>query len=458
MSEDDTPEKDDQYVDFADAKRMLEDHVDLMHKEHHSHAKLYKPQFRAKDGTLYVKHQIESESITKGQVLDIVDMFFEWYPGGSSFAEKALWKSMDRYNLMHTAKDREGNLEKKTRIGPAYSSGATIMSNGKASRMGPNVTIEFETQPHFDKRDMVVNKLLYDILLKKEEAEMTDLAKMRELGCIVYDDLSAYDWDFLAGYYETKREVYNQIVLPNKNKELFTKLYAKTRSRPEQTGYNCFMFSGTYGVGKTEMAKVVANILGYNFVEMPLEAVMTKWYGEAEKQLGRVFDAARGLGPTVLFLDEIDCLAGDRDGGMHEATKRIMSVLMTNTAKTRMDGDLVVVAATNKPDTIDGGLMRRFKKHLKFPLPEHDDLVAIYNHYAKQLDEITLEELARMSKGFSPFDVLSACAAAEDKYMDDMLEKENPHVISPPEHYYLKGVEKIRKINDPDKKKIGFGG
>ncbi len=454
-------EVDDQYIDFADGKKTIEEHVKKLSKEYEGKAKISDPEFKVKDGCIYVTHQVECDRLTKGHVLDIADMFFEWYPGGSTFAEKALWKSMSRYNLMHRAYNSDRELEKQTRIAPAYNKGAQLLSGGKVSRIGPHISVEFETSPDFDKRDIVVNKMLYDILLPKDAGVSdgkVDLGQMQELGCIVEEDLSAYDWEFLAGYYKTKKDIYNRIVLPNLNKELFDKVYAKTRARADQTGYNCYMFSGVPGVGKTEMAKVVAHVLGYNFLELPLEAVMTKWFGEAEKQLGRVFDNARRLGPTVLLLDEVDCLAGDRDEGMHEASKRVMSVLMTQTAKTRMTGDLVVVATTNKEDTIDSGLMRRFKKQIIFPLPEHDDLVAIYGHYAKQIDDRVLEALARKSKGFSPFDVMSACATAEEAYIDHMMKMENSHIFTPPEHCYLDGVKKIRKLNDPDKKKIGFGG
>ncbi len=441
-------------VDFYDAKKTLEDFVNELAGRERNDLTIYAPSMSVKNSTITINHFIESGTYNQGRVIDVIDLFFEYYPGRSSFQEKGLSKFMGEYRVSHSVIGSDNKLLKKITVGPAFSKGKSVITNNEVKHIGPHVSISFEVSNYLDKRDLDFNMTLYKMLVPKEEQKQ-DLSNMRELGCIIYDNISDYGWDYLAGYEKTKREIENKLVRPNLKKDIFKMLREGTRKNPSQVGYNCFMFTGTYGVGKTDMAKVVANRLGYNFVELPLEAVMTKWYGESEKILGKVFERARTLGPTVLFLDEIDCLAGDRDSGMHEATKRIMSVLMTNTAKTKLGDDLVVIAATNKPDTIDGGLMRRFKKRIDFPVPEHADLCAIYRHYAKHLDDAVIEELASKSEGFSPFDILNVCNNAEDFYVESIADGEKPSL--PGKEFYMQGIEGTAG-DKAKKKKIGFAG
>ena len=132
------------------------------------------------------------------------------------------------------------------------------------------------------------------------------------------------------------------------------------------------VWQGPPGCGKTSTARILAKQLGVPFVLLPLESLVSKWYGEAEQRLAAVFDATAAMGPTVLFFDEIDALATSRDapGGMHEATRRSLSVLLRKLDGFEANASTVLIAATNRPQDLDAALTSRFELAVRFPLPD----------------------------------------------------------------------------------------
>ncbi len=133
------------------------------------------------------------------------------------------------------------------------------------------------------------------------------------------------------------------------------------------------LLHGPPGTGKTLLARCLALGVGARFVHVRSTDVTSKWYGEAEKRLQAVFDEARANPPTVIFFDELDAVAPAREDS-HEATHRIVSTLLVNLDGLEDVHDVVVVGATNRPDTIDPALTRpgRFDRLIEVPLPDRE--------------------------------------------------------------------------------------
>lgn len=124
---------------------------------------------------------------------------------------------------------------------------------------------------------------------------------------------------------------------------------------------------------------------------MPLEAIMSKYYGESESRLAEIFEAASAMGSVILFIDEIDSLATSRESGLHEATRRILSTLLRKIDSFESDGEVLVICATNRKKDLDPALISRLDLSIKFDLPDERTRSLIFQRYAKQLSEEQLK-------------------------------------------------------------------
>lgn len=171
---------------------------------------------------------------------------------------------------------------------------------------------------------------------------------------------------------------------------------------------------GPPGTGKTLLARCLAREAGARFIHMRATDVTSKWYGEAEKRLQAAFDVARKQAPAVIFFDEIDAIARNREDS-HEATHRVVSTLLENMDGLEESKGVVVIAATNRPESVDSALTRpgRFDRLVEVPLPDAAGRRAIFNvHLGKAeahagrtlfepLDGEGWEHLLDASTGFS---------------------------------------------------------
>ena len=128
-------------------------------------------------------------------------------------------------------------------------------------------------------------------------------------------------------------------------------------------------------------------------VYMPLEAIMSKYYGESESRLAEIFEAAGAMGSVILFIDEIDSLATSRESGLHEATRRILSTLLRKIDSFESDGEVLVICATNRKKDLDPALISRIDLSIRFELPDDSTRAKIFQRYAKQLSNSELEQL-----------------------------------------------------------------
>jgi transitional endoplasmic reticulum ATPase len=211
-------------------------------------------------------------------------------------------------------------------------------------------------------------------------------------------------WDDIGGLHDAKRELREGIELPLRHPDAFRRLGI----RPAKG----FLLFGPPGTGKTMLAKAVAREAEANFIATKSSDLLSKWYGESERQVARLFQRARQVAPTVIFIDEIDSMAPVRGGGLGEpaVTERVVNTLLAE-----MDGleelrGVVVIAASNRPALLDPALLRpgRFDDLIYVPVPEEDGRLHILRIHTRNMplaDDVELESIAARTDGYTGADL-----------------------------------------------------
>jgi transitional endoplasmic reticulum ATPase len=211
-------------------------------------------------------------------------------------------------------------------------------------------------------------------------------------------------WDDVGGLDDARERLREGVELPLKDPDAFRRLGI----RPAKG----FLLYGPPGTGKTLLAKAVAREAEANFIATKSSDLLSKWYGESEQQIARLFARARQVAPTVLFIDELDSLVPARGGGMGEpqVTERVV-----NTILAEMDGleelqSVVVIGATNRPNLIDPALLRpgRFDELIYVSVPDEGGRRRILGiHTAKMplADDVDLDVIAARAERFTGADL-----------------------------------------------------
>ncbi|MCX8196674.1 MAG: AAA family ATPase, partial [Acidilobaceae archaeon] len=218
--------------------------------------------------------------------------------------------------------------------------------------------------------------------------------------------------------------------------------------------------------GKTLLAKAVATESGANFIAVRGPEVMSKWVGESEKLIRDIFKKARQHAPAIVFFDEIDAIAYAR--GTEEGSKvveRIVSQLLTEIDWISDLQNVVVMAATNRPDIIDPALLRpgRLGKLIYVPPPDEParlEILRIHTRKTPLADDVDLRELARITEGYTGADLVAVLQEAtmmairesmrspiiEWDYIEEALKKVRPSVTKQMEEFYIRWLETARQM------------
>lgn len=249
-------------------------------------------------------------------------------------------------------------------------------------------------------------------------------AKLEELGVDVFEgDDSSLTWDALAGYDDVKKSIENTLTLPLKHPHVYESIVRGTRKRFESNLPKAVLYEGPPGCGKTLSAKILAASIGVPFVHVPLETILSKFYGETTRKLAEILQTANDLGPCLVFIDECDSIGLSRSSSteVHEVTRRTLSVLLRHIDGLDGPQNTILLAATNHKEDIDPALMSRFDVVVSFPLPDMETRAAVLALYAKHLSQEELRTMAELSAGFSGRELLDVCEEAERTYAGHLV-------------------------------------
>jgi len=256
-------------------------------------------------------------------------------------------------------------------------------------------------------------------------------------------------WDDIGGLEKAKQEMREAIEWPMKYPEVFKEVGIKPPKG--------ILLYGPPGTGKTLMAKAVANESNANFISVKGPELLSKWVGESEKHVREMFRKARQVAPAIIFFDEIDSLAPRRGGiGDSHVTERVVSQFLTELDGLEELKDVVVIAATNRPDMVDPALLRpgRIEKHIYIPPPDKRARKEIFRIHTRDMplaEDVSLDELAEKTEGYSGADIEAVCREAGlyavreavEKYKGENI-KENVKNIKVTKDHFLKALEKVK--------------
>ncbi len=210
-------------------------------------------------------------------------------------------------------------------------------------------------------------------------------------------------YEDIGGLQDVKQELIETVEWPLKNKEAFKRLGVKP---PKGV-----LMYGPPGTGKTLLAKAVAHEAESNFILVKGPELLSKWVGESEKAVRKVFEKARQTAPTIIFFDEIDSIAPRR--GMNSdsnVTERVVNQLLTEMDGLQELNDIVIIAATNRPDILDTALLRpgRFDRIILVPVPEKKSRKQIFEVHTADMPlakDVIINELVTKTEGYVGADI-----------------------------------------------------
>ncbi len=333
--------------------------------------------------------------------------------------------------------------------------GADLESLTKEAAM--NVLRKVLPKMQLDGEEQIPQELLETLVVK--HSDFTNALKvvrpsaMRE----VLIETPNISWNDVGGVDNTKQELKEVVEWPMKYPKSFTRMGIKP---PRGV-----LLYGPPGTGKTLLAKAVAKESEANFIQIKGPSLLSMWVGKSEEGVRKIFERARQVAPCVVFFDEIDAIAGKR--GVETGTKVTERVL--NQLLAEMDGledlsDIIVVAATNRPDMLDPALLRpgRFDKILLVNAPDEKGRLTILKIHTKKMPlakDVSLNDIAKKTDGFTGADIESLVRESamlalresvdsknvKKKHFEKALDKINPSVSKPTIEVYKKIEDKFIK-------------
>jgi transitional endoplasmic reticulum ATPase len=300
----------------------------------------------------------------------------------------------------------------------------------------------------------------------KEAMKGIEPSAMRE----VLVEIPKVSWEDVGGLEEVKREVIEAVEWPLRYPEKFKRFGI----RPPKG----VLLYGPPGTGKTLIAKAVANESDANFISVKGSELLSKWLGESEKAVRKIFRKARQVAPCIVFFDEIDAIAPVR--GVDEGTRAVERVV--NQLLTEMDGledleGVMVIGATNRPDMLDPALLRpgRFDRLVFVTPPDKKSRLAIFRIHTRNmpLRGVDLMELAELTEGYVGADIEAVCREAvmlamrenlnaeyvERRHFIEALKKVKPSITESMMSFYERFEEKSKqeRARIAAKSIVGYG-
>jgi transitional endoplasmic reticulum ATPase len=276
-------------------------------------------------------------------------------------------------------------------------------------------------------------------------------------------------WDDIGGLDEAKRQLKEGVELPLRHPDAFRRLGI----RPAKG----FLLYGPPGTGKTLIAKAVARESEANFIATKSSDLLSKWYGESEQQVSRLFQRARQVAPTVIFIDEIDSLAPERGGTIGEpaVTERVVNTILAEMDGLEESQGIVVIGATNRPMLLDPALLRpgRLDEMVYVSVPDHDGRLKILQIHTAGMPlggDVDLSSIADRTHGYTGADLEDLVRRAGLQALRENLEtesvgmrffeqglKESRATVTPEMEREYEEIADQLKHESPRGRPIGFG-
>jgi len=263
--------------------------------------------------------------------------------------------------------------------------------------------------PDLKKSDEILSKEVIENLKITDEDfysayKRVEPSAMRE----VLIEVPKVKWEDVGGLEEVKQELRETVEWPLKYPELFEDAGVEpTRG---------ILLYGPPGCGKTLLAKAVANESNANFISVKGPELLSKWVGESERGVRKIFSRARQAAPSIIFFDEIDSIAGIRGTDTSQVTERVVAQILSELDGISSLKDVTVIGATNRPDLIDKALLRpgRFEKMIYVPMPDRNMRKEIFKVHTKKmkLKDVDINDLVEKTSGYSGADIAALCREA----------------------------------------------
>jgi transitional endoplasmic reticulum ATPase len=303
--------------------------------------------------------------------------------------------------------EKDVNLERLADITHGFV-GADLQALAKEAairalrRILPEIDLSAESIPAD-----ILNKIIVKMQDFIDVVNEMEPSAMRE----VFVEVPDVKWEDIGGLETIKQELREAVEWPLKYQEMFA--YA------DATPPKGILLYGPPGTGKTLMAKATANESEANFISIKGPELLSKWVGESEKGVREIFRKARQAAPCIIFFDEIDAIAPVRGGdfGTSHVTERVISQMLTELDGLEVLTNVVVIAATNRPDIIDPALLRpgRFDRLLYVPPPDYESRKQIIHIHTKKkplADDTNIDNLAAKMDGYTGADIAAVASAA----------------------------------------------
>ncbi|RLG78801.1 MAG: AAA family ATPase, partial [Thermoprotei archaeon] len=209
-------------------------------------------------------------------------------------------------------------------------------------------------------------------------------------------------YEDIGGLKQVIQKIRELVELPLRYPELFKKLGIDPPKG--------ILLYGPPGCGKTLLAKAVANEADAYFIAINGPEIMSKYYGESEQRLREIFEQAKKNAPAIIFIDEIDAIAPKRDEVVGEVERRVVAQLLALMDGLENRGDVIVIAATNRPNAVDPALRRpgRFDREIEVPLPDKQgrlEILQIHTRGVPLASNVDLNKLAEITHGYTGADL-----------------------------------------------------
>jgi len=313
-------------------------------------------------------------------------------------------------------------------------------------RILPEINLEAQSIP-----GDILNKIIVKMSDFLDALKEVEPSAMRE----VLVEIPDVSWDQIGGLEELREAVEWPLKYPD--------LFAQLNASPPKG----LLLYGPPGTGKTLLAKAVAHESESNFISVKGPELLNKFVGESEKAVREVFRKARQASPCIIFFDEIDSVAPVRGSGGGDAhvTERVISQFLTE-----MDGleelrNVVIIAATNRPDIIDSALLRpgRFDRLLFVPPPDLEARRQIFKIHTRKTplgEDVNLDELAKRTDGYTGADIASVANTAVmlslrehiSKSKDPEDAKKRAKGLKVAKRHYDEALQKIKPMSSEELK------